>query len=68
MFIDLICCNCSIKRLFLALFVVYGVNGRNVEENNGNDDVVPLIVGGNNAVAGEFLGKVSVNLNINNRS
>lgn len=43
---------------------MYGVSGRNVEETNGNDDVVPLIVGGDTALAGEFQGKVSVNLKI----
>lgn len=59
-----------IKTAFLLAFVVYGVSGRNVLETVstfpfpiqfGNEKIVPLIVGGTNAVAGEFRGKVSVN-------
>ena len=38
-------------------FFAFGVSGNSILEN---DEIVPLIVGGTAAAAGEFQGKVSV--------
>lgn len=51
--------NCSIK-LFFLVYVVYGVSGINViEEDPAQFNNAPLIIGGAFAQAGEFRGKVS---------